>query len=148
MPSPGFEQWTPNVGLGVILQSSRYEIKKNIQYYRDIRGACVFKFYGVDSINDAYRLINYSLFSPNEEESISSSTPGDVSGFTVKDIHGNLWGQVTFMDTGSTNQLLEVTSGSGPVIFVPYSEGIIKSIDPEQRLIVIDPPKGLKELNE
>lgn len=151
-PSPGFEQWTPEVGEGVILQSSRYEINKNVQYCKDIRGACVFKFKDVDSINDAYRLIGYSLYSPRMEEP-TSGTPGDVSAidvsnYTVKDINGNLWGQVTYMDTDSANELLEVTSPSGDLIYVPYSGGIVKTVDPEQKLIIIDPPEGLKELNE
>ncbi len=146
--SPGFEQWTPEVGEGVILQSSRYQITKDVQYYRNIRGNYVLKFKGIDSINDAYRLIGYSLYSPGMEESAGDGGHVDLTEYTVKDMEGNLWGKVTLMDTGGANQLLEVTSENGSLLYVPYTDTIVKTVDPDQQLIVIDPPEGLKDLNE
>jgi ribosomal 30S subunit maturation factor RimM len=36
----------------------------------------------------------------------------------------------------------------GRELFVPFTEAICVEVDPEARVIVIDPPDGLLELNE
>jgi ribosomal 30S subunit maturation factor RimM len=146
MPSPRFEVYTPKSGEVTVLKSSKYETQKEIEYLKDIRGACIVKFNDTNSINDALRLVGYSIYSlrPEDENEIDRS----VVDFVVKHVDGSPWGKVNYLDDSGANQILEVIDDDGEVIFVPFSEGIVVDIDREKRIITIDPPDGLKDLNK
>jgi ribosomal 30S subunit maturation factor RimM len=156
-PSPQVERYIPGQGEGVVLQSTKYQIQRKIEYLKNIRGKWVFKFVDTNTINDAYKLVGYSIYSTK----ISTSPGNDMSTvteqaakgveFTVKDVSGCVWGNVKHIETYGvyeTNQILEVVGNEGDVIYVPFSEGIVKKIDREKKIIFIDPPDGLKGLNK
>jgi 16S rRNA processing protein RimM len=80
-----------------------------------------------------------------------TGTPDTDTGmvnFTVKDMQGHLWGIVKNIENSSLNQLLEVETPGGDMIYVPVADSIVKEIDEERKVILIDPPEGLKDLNK
>lgn len=156
-PSPQVERCIPRQGERVVLRSTKYQIERKVEYLKNIRGVWVFKFVDINTINDAYKLVGYSLYSTK-----ISTSPGDAANtvteqaakgveFTVIDVSGCVWGKVKHVETYGvyeTNQILEVVGNEGDVIYVPFSEGIVKNIDREKKIITIDPPDGLKGLNK
>jgi 16S rRNA processing protein RimM len=153
--SPGTSASVLSSGETVLLKSEKHQNHFTIEGLREIKGALVLKIEGIDTINDALKLVGYSIFSPNAETDTStmdtdsdSEYPG-LMNFIVKDIENDIWGKVVRLETGSINILLEVgpNDGSDEIFYVPFNDTIIKEIDRESRIIIIDPPAGLKDLN-
>lgn len=147
-PSPYFSLYEPGHGEEVSLQSSKYTITKKVDLCRDIRGMSVVKFDTVDTINDAIRLTGYSIFSFKELDNSRLPVFERVITYTVKDISGSVWGEVTNAESFGINQVLEITDSTGDILYVPFTDEIIKNIDDENKVILIDPPDGLKDLNK
>jgi len=146
--SPYFEIYAPLEGETIELQSEKYHIQLKIEYVREIQGSQVIKFEGINSINDAFKRIGYSLFSlrPPKTDEIPFTFEQSID-YVVKDISGNVWGTVLKTESYGFNQVLEIIGDTGSPILVPYSDGIIREIDEQNKLIIIDPPEGLKDLN-
>jgi ribosomal 30S subunit maturation factor RimM len=156
-PSLQVEMCVPGRGEGVLLCSAKYQIQGTIEYLKNMRGVWVFKFADIDTINDAYRLVGYSIYRTKIPAAAGNTVnpltdpAAAVGEFTVKDVSGCVWGKVKHMETYGvyqTNQILEVVGDQGDVIYVPFSGAIVKKIDREKKIITIDPPEGLKELNK
>lgn len=144
--SPSFEAYAPEKGEVVVLQSHKYEVQSNIDYIKEIQGVIVIKFQSVNSIPEAMKYIGYSIFSLAEPKENIDDEP--VIDFSVIDISGQLWGNVHSHEFFGINEVLEILDHSGDIIYIPFSEAIIKKIDYEKKEIIIDPPDGLKDLNK
>jgi len=142
--SPKLEVYAPEEGQTLVLKSKKYQKQVTVESIREHQGACIIKFQNLESMEDVYRLIGYDVFLEAEE----IETEGDIVEFTVKDISGSVWGVVRNIETSGLSQVLEVEDADGDVIYVPYAEPIIKEIDVRQRLILIDAPAGLRDLNK
>jgi 16S rRNA processing protein RimM len=127
------------------LKSDKRQKEYQVEGFREIKGAPVVKFKGVDSINDALKLVSLAVHIPGDSPEIADNT--GIEDFTVKDTAGRVWGKVVDIDTATLNQLLEVHDDED-VYYVPFTDAIVKTIDKENRQIVIDPPDGLKDLNK
>lgn len=127
------------------MKSVKYKKEKEIDYVKEIRGAPVFKFKDTDTINDAFKLVGYSIYA-NKTDAQDTNT--DIVNFMVKDMQGNLWGSVKNIKNPGINQLLEVETPGGDMIYVPFTDTIVKEIDEEKKVILIDAPDGLKDLNK
>ncbi len=150
-PSPRFELYAPEQGEELVLQSQRHTYQYKLDYVKEIRGYPVFKFHTIDSINDALKLVGYSSFGMRTLENNGPLEFGDTVDFIVKDVSGCVWGRVKNAETFGINQVLEIIDDDGASIYVPFADGadgIVKEIDEENRVITIDPPVGLKELNK
>ncbi len=145
-------------GTGVILKSQKHQKEYQIEYSREIKGSPVIKFAGIDSINDALKLVGYSICVegielPEPPENDQNAHPQGTISFTVIDIRGEVWGTVEDIDDSSMNTLLEVRAPNGEggseseIRYVPFADGIVTKIDHQNKTITIDPPEGLKELN-
>ena len=147
-PSPNFDgdSYTLLKGEAVVLTSAKYQKECNVEYFKEISGAPVLKFCGINTINDALTLVGYSLYGTQSGENDGQNT--GVVDFIVKDTHGCLWGQVKDIESSGLNQVLEVEGNHGEIIYVPFAESIVTKIDREKGIILIDPPDGLKELNK
>jgi 16S rRNA processing protein RimM len=139
----------------VTLKSEKYEKRCELVYLKEINGTPIIKLKGIDSINEALMLVGYSVYAETNEKSNDPDNPSEVSdgaeltGFLVKDLNGEQWGNVIGFETESFNELLEVQDeNETDIYYVPFTETIIKKIDKEKRLILIDPPDGLKSLNK
>ncbi len=144
-PSPDLYVHSLSNGEVVVLKSTKYKKEKEIDYFKEIRGAPVFKFKDTDTINDAFKLVGYSIYA---NKIAAQATNTDIVNFIVKDIQGNLWGSVKNIETSGFNRLLEVEAPGGDIIYVPFVDSIVKEIDEEKKIILIDPPEGLKDLNK
>ncbi len=130
----------------MVLKSAKYQRECRVEYSREIRGNCVLKFSDTNSINDALKLVGYSIYGTHTgEQKIRKS---GVLNFIVKDTFDHPWGEVKSMEASGLNQILEVEDSDGDVIYVPFADSIVKKIDEEEKIIVIDPPGGLKNLNK
>ena len=131
-------------GEEVTLKSRKYLSKMCVEYCREIEGIFLLKLKNIDSISDAYRLVGYSIFKEGEPERKESNSLLD---FSVEDVQGRHWGLVEAFNLESQNPLLEIDS-DGETICIPFSDSIIVKIDKKKRIITIDPPDGLMDLNK
>lgn len=143
--SPGIV--VPGEGISVELKSSKYRLCKKITRISLAGSDAIITFNDVHSINDALKIVGYSLYA--DVSAVKKKPAITVLGFTVFDSQGNRWGQVTAQPQYSLNQLLEITDGQTDEIFyVPWHDSIVKKIDRRSKTIWIDPPRGLRELNQ
>lgn len=127
------------------MQSAKYKKEKEIDYFKEIRGTPVFKFKDTNTINDAFKLVGYSIYI-NKTDTQDTNT--GIVNFIVKDMQGHVWGSVKNVENLGINQLLEVESPGGDMIYVPFADSIVKEIDENKKVILIAPPEGLKDLNK
>nr|NIP82651.1 16S rRNA processing protein RimM [Gemmatimonadota bacterium]NIQ58566.1 16S rRNA processing protein RimM [Gemmatimonadota bacterium]NIU78888.1 16S rRNA processing protein RimM [Gammaproteobacteria bacterium]NIX47565.1 16S rRNA processing protein RimM [Gemmatimonadota bacterium]NIY11936.1 16S rRNA processing protein RimM [Gemmatimonadota bacterium] len=66
-------------------------------------------------------------------------------GLEVETVDGEVVGRVREVYETEPRHLLEV-KGGGRVRLIPFDRRIVRSVDPEARRLVIDPPEGLLEL--
>jgi 16S rRNA processing protein RimM len=144
-PSPNLFLHSLSNGEVVVLWSTKYIKEKEIEYIKEIRGTPVFKFKDTNTINDAFKLVGYSIYA-NKTDAQDTNT--GIVNFMVRDMQGNPWGSVKNIRNPGINQLLEVETADGDMIYVPFTDTIVKEIDEEKKVILIDPPDGLKDLNK
>jgi 16S rRNA processing protein RimM len=148
--SPAPSVCTLNEGETIRLKSEKYQKQLEIEYLREIKGSPLIKFKGINTINEAYKLVGYSIYVPNHKQADrdEQDTPEELEDFVVLDMKGDRWGKVKHVEADTTNPLLEVQDeNETDVHYVPFTEPIVKKIDKQNRLIIIDPPEGLKDLN-
>ena len=142
-PSPETDSYIPKSGETVEVKSKKYQHQLVIDYFKEISGAFVVKFKGTDCFNDAFKLVGYSISSFAELTEDSTT----VLEYVVIDTQGNTWGTVIDLESAGLNQLLEIETPENESIYVPFADGIVKSIDNDKKIILIDPPQGLRDLN-
>ena len=109
------------------------------------------KLEGVDTAERARMFTNVDVYFPIEH--VDEAEPGELSwnfsvGFRMEDsAHGDL-GEVADVDTSTVNTLFVVERPDGEELLVPAQEEFIKGIDQERKLIVVDLPEGLLNLDE
>jgi len=136
----------PGEDFTVELKSDKYLLSKKISLVSQTGSEAVVAFSGVDSINEALKIVGYALY--GDVAAVKTKPPDSVIGFSVFDGEGNCWGKVKSQPQYSLNQLLEVEDEQNrDVFYVPWHDSIIKKIDRRSKTITIDPPEGLKDLN-
>jgi 16S rRNA processing protein RimM len=147
--SPDLKAKALEEGEAVILESEKYQREYIVEYARTIKGACVVKFTGINSINEALKLVGYSIYKRNAEAGDIKNENNQWEDFMVIDLNGQLWGKVKNIEADTFNELLEVQGEEkNDLYYVPFTDTIVKEINKEKRIIVIDPPDGLKDLNK
>ena len=117
------------------------------------KGKVVLKFAGVDSIDDAETLKGRYVLVP-EEERIALS----AGQFYLSELEGcrvvvqeegkeRTVGTVTEVERTGGVDLLHVSDASREIL-IPLAQSICKRIDPAGKLIVVDPPADLLDLNQ
>jgi|YelNatPaOPRAMG01_1025707.scaffolds.fasta_scaffold03491_9 16S rRNA processing protein RimM len=114
------------------------------------RGLAIFKFRGVDSIEEAERLRGAEVRTPLEER------PDPVEGeYYLSDLigcevversSGERLGTVEGIREYGAAPLLEVTGPDGEIL-IPLARSICVTIDVAAKRMEVDLPDGLKELN-
>jgi len=118
-----------------------------VEGLRTIAGSLVFKFQGIDSIEEAepwrgaeVRIPRAERLSLEENEFFQS----DLVGCEVFErATGESLGVVTGWDEGGAAGLLQV----GRDLLIPFARSICVVIDPARKRIEVDLPEGLKDLN-
>jgi 16S rRNA processing protein RimM len=123
---------------------SRYRVESTWWH----TGVLIFKFEGIDTISDAEPLSGREVRVPRSER--IELEPGeyfqsDLLGCQVVDGRtGQPIGQVTaFEEAGGAGGLLVV----GRDTLIPFVRSICRQIDPEAKVITVDLPAGLLDLN-
>lgn len=120
------------------------------------QGRLILKLRGVDSIAAAESLRGRLLLVRREDR--ATLPPGqyyvdDLEGCQVQLQRGNtghprVIGSVTAVEETPGGHLLHVTrSGSPEEVLIPFAQAICTHVDVNARVIVIDPPDDLLELN-
>jgi 16S rRNA processing protein RimM len=145
-PSPHLEEYGLSPGEVVVLQSIKYKREKKVDYIKEIKGNPVFKFCDTNTINEAFGLVGYSIYAtPTDGQENKDRT---LVNYLVKDAEGLVWGSIKAIDSSGFNPLLEVATPEGEMIYVPFVDEIVKEIDEETKILHINPPGGLKDLNK
>jgi 16S rRNA processing protein RimM len=112
-------------------------------------GALIFKFAGIDSINDAEKLRGLEVRVPFEERAPLEDGEyyqSDLVGCEVRDLTTNrLIGTVTGWEEYGGPALLDVDNGR---ILIPFVKAICPEIDPANRVIRVQLPDGLEDLGK
>ncbi len=118
-----------------------------VESARIVPGSVIFKFRGIDSMDDADRWRGAEVRIPREERLEPEPGEffiGDLIGCEVIERGtGESLGLVTGWDEGGASGLLQV----GQDLLIPFARSICVSIDPERKRIEVDLPEGLKDLN-
>jgi 16S rRNA processing protein RimM len=119
------------------------------------KGLLVFKFAGVDSMNDAEALVGSELQVPKVERAKledGSTYVSDLIGCTVFD-HGREIGRIADIQFGAGEApLLVVVAGLGEKgeaakYDIPFAEAYLESVDKERREVRLKLPEGMLEIN-
>ena len=110
------------------------------------------KFEGVDSSEDAKELSKVNLYLER------ASLPADFSsgntqgidfyiGYQIMDQTENVIGEIISIDDSTENVLFNVLSASETEILIPASDDYILKIDDDAKIIQMEIPEGLLELD-
>ena len=117
---------------------------------REHQGRWIVGFAGVSTMNDAETLRGRELRIPREALrplGAGGFYTHDLAGCEVELVSGERLGRVERVDFGHGTPILVVGTKRGEVL-VPLAETVCRRIDIGAKLIVIDPPEGLIELND
>ncbi len=116
------------------------------------KGRVILKFSGVDSIDGADRLRSLHVLIRREERTELCGHRYYVSDLVGCRVIAGQEGQrelgtVTSVEPTGGVDLLHVTRPDGRELLIPLAEAICTRIDTENRLIVVEPPEALLDLN-
>lgn len=138
-----------NTDVFLLLGKNEQPVRKlEVETRRFFQGKPVFRFAGVSDRSSAETLRGMMLAVDAEE--IGELPPDtffihDLVGMKVRLQDGTEVGQVSgILKTGGVD-LLEV--GEKGQILIPFTDEICKNVDSQQKVITIDPPEGLLQLN-
>jgi 16S rRNA processing protein RimM len=116
------------------------------------KGRIILKFKGIDSIEEANRLRSLHVLIRHEERTELAAHQYYVSDLvgcrviTAQGGHHEL-GTVTEVEPTGGVDLLCVRRPDGRELLIPLAEAVCTRIDPEGKLIVVEPPEALLDLN-
>lgn len=107
-------------------------------------------FEGASGMPDAERLAGAELRVP--EEALAKLEPGayylhQLIGCRVETTAGAPIGEVVRVEGGTGASVLAVAGPNGEVL-IPFAVSLCPTIDVERRLVVVDAPEGLLEVNQ
>lgn len=113
------------------------------------KGDLVLKFAGIDSISEAESLIGCELQVPRSQR--AQLEPGwsyvsDLIGCTVLDA-GREIGRIEDVQFGTGEAPLLIVGTGGKKHEIPYAEAYLKAVDLEHKLIHMQLPEGMLDLN-
>ena len=109
---------------------------------------------GIDNERDAARLVNrdiYALkkeFRQESEDTDADGYPLDYFiGFELRDADGTSLGEIADVDEQTENAIFIVDRG-GAELMVPATDDLIVEFDLDKKIMVMDVPEGLVDLND
>lgn len=120
-----------------------------VESARAFKRGLLVRVVGVETRSAAEALARRYLLAPLA--SLGALAEGEVFyhqllGAAVETIAGEVVGRVREVYETEPAHLLEVESADGKRHLVPFTERVVRRVDPEGRRVVIDPPAGLLEL--
>lgn len=106
------------------------------------------RFEGYDSSEKVKEFLNCKVFLTQKNPGIPKSRdPENILGFKIHTIDNKLIGIITRITENPGQLLLNVDTGSGNNVLIPLHENLISRVDRRRRIITMDLPEGLTELN-
>jgi 16S rRNA processing protein RimM len=148
-PDTDFGDTRFSAGAEIFVQRADEIVPVTVAEGREQRGWWVVRFSGVDSIDAAETFRGAELRVP--ADTLQPLESGrfyvhDLLGCDVRRIDGSRVGRVERVDLATGVPQLAVDAG-GEEILVPLVDAICRRIDVTEKVIEIDPPEGLIELN-
>ena len=143
----GHERFKPGEALQT-LRDGRVETLR-VAAGREHAGRWVVGFEGVTTVEDAEALRGLDLrIAARDVQALGAGAyyEYDLVGCRVETVNGVEVGPVERVDFFAGPPILAVRSAAGAVL-VPLAADICRSVDVKAKVIVIDPPDGLVELN-
>ena len=110
------------------------------------------KFCDIDTKEQASALTGSGVFFPKHlsDRGEDELTWDEIKGFRIVDTNRQdaVVGEVMAVDESTMNVLFEVETPSGSIVLVPANEDIVKEVNTKERLIKVDLPEGLVDLND
>lgn len=112
----------------------------------------VFKFEDIDSAAAAKKLTGSKVFYPRKHEAAADAhgqlhSLKALTGFTVFDATQMPLGTVAGVDDSSANTLLYIDTPDGRELIVPLHEDFLRDYDLGKRILTLELPDGLLNLN-
>ena len=148
-PETDFAQERFAVGNEMVVEQGGRSATHRITAVRFHDGRPIVRFAGIDTMNDAEALAGAELKMPGDAlGALPANTfyRHDLVGCEVTDTAGRRVGTVTAVQGPRERSLLVIGSGRDEVM-IPMVDGIIVSVDPAGREIVVRLPDGLIGLN-
>lgn len=134
----------------------RFELWKDGQPRQEVRleeswlhkGSIILKFAGVEDISGAQALAGFEVQVPYQERMPLPAAAvylSDLEGCTVVE-KGEPLGTVQRVETGPGTPLLVVATERGELL-VPFAEAICKHVDVAAKVVEVELPEGLRDLN-
>lgn len=133
----------------VFIKQNRDFIPLNVQNVRFHKDFAIFKFEGIESINDLMEYKGELLFV--EEHFIREILDEDeflideLVGMNLYDDAGKKLGFVVGVSNNGANDLLSVKTNSKKICLVPFVQAIIKKVNLLDKTIIINNIEGLLE---
>lgn len=113
------------------------------------------RFDGIDNETQAAALSRHEIFALTAElpDGIAGDDDAeginlyDLEGFTLADADGSPVGTIDDIDDSTANILLYVTTPDGRTVFVPFADELVAGLDIDGRVISLDIPEGIIDLN-
>lgn len=109
---------------------------------------------GIDSEQEAAKLVNHDIFAlkrdyrQESDDADADGYPLDFFiGFELHDSDGTRVGEITDVDEQTENAIFIVSRGDDELM-VPASDDLIVEFDLDNKVMVMDLPQGLLDLNE
>ncbi len=120
-----------------------------VESARAFKRGLLVRLVGVETRTEAEALARRYLLAPRE--SLGGLEEGEVYyhqllGAAVETIAGEVVGRVREVYETEPAHLLEVEDARGKRHLVPFTERVVRRVDPAARRVIIDPPAGLLEL--
>ena len=108
---------------------------------------------GINSEQEAARLVNHDIFALKREyrqESVDADADGYpldyFIGFELQDSDGTRVGEIVQVDEQTENAIFIVDDGEGELL-LPASDDLIVEFDLDKKVMVMDLPQGILDLN-
>ncbi|MBR5154911.1 MAG: 16S rRNA processing protein RimM [Clostridia bacterium] len=126
----------------VLIDGQEFEIEKSAIH----KNMVLLKLEGINHINDAENYRNKVLFVPREE--LGELPEGtyyicDLIGCSVETDQGRFLGKICDIIKTGSNDVYVVEDDSKKQTLIPVIEECVKSVDVENKKVVISPLKGL-----
>lgn len=126
------------------LKSKKRSIDLSIERIGMLGNDLLIKFTNINTISEAYGYIGYSVYIEDDKASVFQRD--SYINYNIFDIDGNYWGKVINDEISEFTHTLEIRD-ENDIIFIPFSDGIVTKTDNKKKIIIIDPPSGLRDLN-
>jgi 16S rRNA processing protein RimM len=108
----------------------------------------ILRFEGYDSSERVREFLNCKVLLTQKNPGIpKSKNPDNILGYKIHTIDNNLIGVITGITENPGQLLLNVDDGSGNNVLIPLHENLISRVDKRRKIITMDLPEGLTELN-